>query len=109
MTDIINATPEEVKDLQKNYWTYFAFQSIGMVCLLANVYLNSQISIVNELSVQVSMSWLSIIVLTLNAGLVFWFSKLKSDAHLEVYTHLLVKHLKSIARKRIEQDNEETK
>jgi len=104
MTDILNVTPEQVQDLKKNFWTYFAIQFIGTVCLLTNVYLNSKISFTDGLSMQVSMSWLSIITLTLNAGLVYLFSKLKSDSYLEVYTQLFVNHLREIAKEQVERD-----
>ena len=104
MTDILNVTPEQVQDLKKNFWTYFAIQFIGIVCLLTNVYLNSKISFTDGLSMQVSMSWLSIITLTLNVGLVYLFSKLKSDSYLEVYTQLFVNHLREIAKEQVERD-----
>ena len=104
MTDIMNPTPEQVQDLKKTYWTYFAIKYTGLACLIANVYLNSQISIVNGFSMQVSMTWFSIITLTLNAGLVLLFSKLASDAYMEVFTYLLVDHLKEVAKQRMGQD-----
>jgi hypothetical protein len=50
------------------------------------------------------MYWLSIITLTLNAGLVYLFSKLKSDSYLEVYTQLFVNHLREIAKEQVERD-----
>ena len=104
MTDIMNATPEQIRDRKNTYWTYFAIKCIGSVCLLANVYFNSKINIANGLSVQMSMTWFSVITLTLNVGLVMWFSKLTSSAHTEVYTYLLIDHLKGIAKEVIEQD-----
>ena len=104
MTDIMNATPEQIKDHKKTYWTYFAIKCIGSLCLLANVYFHSQINIVNGFSVQMSMTWFSVITLTLNTGLVLWFSKLASEAHTEVFTYLLIDHLKEVAKQRLEQD-----
>ncbi len=107
MTDIMNPTPEQVQDQKKTYWTFFAIKCIGSFCWLANVYFHSQINIVNGLSVQMSMTWFSVITLTLNAGLVLWFSKLASDAHTEVYTYLLIDHLKFVANQKMQEDKME--
>ena len=104
MTEInyLNVTPSEAKDLKKNFWTYLAISIVGVLCMIANVYLNCRIGFTNGFSMQVSMSWLSFITLVLNVVVVWWFSKQKSNAYIQVYTHLFVEHLREVAKEQME-------
>ena len=100
--DYMNVTPTQAQDLKKNYWAYLAISIVGVLCMIANVYLNCRIGFANGFSMQVSMSWLSFITFALNGVVVWWFSKQKSDAYLQVYTHLFVEHLREMAREQME-------